>query len=528
MSETRQPMAWIPGTIDRVELDFEHCYRAVASRDQRFDGWFVTAVTTTGIYCRPSCPAHTPKADHVQFYPTAAAAHRLGFRACRRCRPDAAPGSPEWDNRADVVARAMRLIADGTVDRDGVGGLATRLGYTARHVNRMLVEEVGAGPLALARAQRAQTARTLIETTEMPLAEIAFAAGFSSVRQFNETIREIYACPPAQIRAAVGQRAPRTSPGTIAVRLSHRKPLHPASLMDFLRRRAVPGIESVTADHYVRALQLPHGTATVMLTPLDGHVSASLRLDDVRDLAPAVARCRRLLDLDADPEAIDAVLAADPAFATAVDAEPGVRVPRAVDGFEMALRAVVGQQVSLGSALTLLGRIARATHTLPGLHDPDAADDRDGPCSINATSAGLFSVRGKQDADPDVDSLRPFPTASAVAALPDEAFGMPASRRESIRALAHAVASGEVVLDGGGDREEVTEALRGIPGIGTWTAGYIAMRALGDPDVLLGLDRAVLRSAARVGLPSTPARLVTHARRWAPWRSYATIRLWRM
>ena len=197
MSETRESFDPARGTIGHVELDFDRCYRAVDSRDQRFDGWFVTAVTSTGIYCRPSCPAVTPKPQNVSFYPTAAAAHRFGFRACRRCRPDAAPGSPEWDNRADVVARAMRLIADGVVDRTGVSGLADRLGFGTRHLTRMLVAEVGAGPLALARAQRAQTARTLIETTDMQLTEIAFAAGFGSVRQFNETVREVYAIEPA-------------------------------------------------------------------------------------------------------------------------------------------------------------------------------------------------------------------------------------------------------------------------------------------------------------------------------------------
>src|SRR5918998_420211 len=289
-----------------MELDFERCYRAVDSRDQRFDGWFYTAVRTTGIYCRPSCPAVTPKPENVRFYPSAAAAQRAGFRACRRCRPDAAPGSPEWDVRADVVGRAMRLIGDGVVDREGVPGLAGRLGYTERHLHRMLTAELGAGPLALARAQRAQTARILIETTDLGLAEIAFAAGFGSVRQFNDTIREVFGSAPSELRKPKRGLAPGAvpEPGAIHLRLAYRPPLHPESLLEFLALRAVPGVEEADTETYRRALRLPHGTATVELTPTPGYVAALLRLSDVRDLSPAVARCRRLLDLDADPVAV--------------------------------------------------------------------------------------------------------------------------------------------------------------------------------------------------------------------------------
>ncbi|HEY1489007.1 MAG TPA: AlkA N-terminal domain-containing protein [Micromonosporaceae bacterium] len=475
-----------------MELDFERCYRAVDSRDPRFDGCFVTAVATTGIYCRPSCPAVTPKPQNVAFYPTAAAAHRLGFRACRRCRPDAAPGSPEWDIRADVVGRAMRLIADGTVDREGVDGLASRLGYGTRHLARMLNEEVGAGPLALARAQRAQTARTLIETTDMPLTEVAFAAGFKSVRQFNETVREVYASNPSDLRISVGRRGPSQSE-TIAVRLAYRPPLHRAALLEFLALRAIPGVETVTNEHYTRAIRLPHGNATVMLTPLPEYVAATLHLADVRDLAPAVARCRRLLDLDADPVAVDAVLGADPALATAVAAEPGVRFPRAVDGFEIAMRAIVGQQVSVPAAITVLKRIVAA--------------------------AGGAGKDGE---------LMPFPDAATIAELPDSEFRMPAGRKATIKALASAIASGDLVLDSGVDRAATEAELRAIPGIGAWTASYVAIRALGDPDVFLPTDMAVARGAARAGLPTSRARLEKHAERWAPWRSYAVVRLWRM
>ncbi|KUL39931.1 bifunctional transcriptional activator/DNA repair enzyme AdaA, partial [Actinoplanes awajinensis] len=336
-----------------MELDFERCYRAVDSRDQRFDGCFYTAVRTTGIYCRPSCPAVTPKRQNVTFYPSAAAAQRGGFRACRRCRPDAAPGSPEWDVRADTVGRAMRLIGDGIVDREGVAGLATRLGYTERHLNRMLTTELGAGPLALARAQRAQTARILVETTDLGLAEIAFAAGFGSVRQFNDTMLEVYAQAPGKLRET--RPAVRGEAGVINLRLAYRAPLHVAALLEFLGARTLPGVDELDGETYRRGMVLPHGSARVELRPGERWVFATLWLSDVRDLAPAVARCRRLLDLDADPDAVDATLGADPGLAEVVRKEPGVRVPRAVDGFEMAVRAVVGQQVSVSGARTTLG-----------------------------------------------------------------------------------------------------------------------------------------------------------------------------
>ncbi|MDG4822882.1 DNA-3-methyladenine glycosylase 2 family protein [Asanoa sp. WMMD1127] len=470
-----------------MELEFERCYRAVDSRDQRFDGWFYTAVTSTGIYCKPSCPAITPKRANVRFYPSAAAAQRAGFRACRRCRPDAAPGSPEWDVRADTVGRAMRLIGDGVVDREGVPGLAARLGYTERHLHRMLTEELGAGPLALARAQRAQTARILVETTDLGLAEIAFAAGFGSVRQFNDTIKEVYGGPPSTLRQA--KQKPGEA-GVVNLRLAYRPPLHASALLEFLADRAIPGVEEVTDGTYRRTLTLPHGCGEVALTPIPGqgsgaHVAATLKLKDVRDLAPAVARCRRLLDLDADPEAVDATLKADPALAKTVEKEPGVRVPRAVDGFETAVRAIVGQQISVAATRTILGRIAESAGQ-PG-----------------------------------------FPDAATVAALPDEAFPMPAARRATIRGLAGAVADGTVDLDLGADREELVDSLVALPGIGAWTAGYVAMRAAGDPDVFLPTDLAVRRGAQHLGLPDEPKALEAHAASWRPWRSYALIRLWR-
>ena len=474
--------------------DFEQCYRAVASRDTRFDGWFFTAVTSTGIYCRPSCPALTPKRANVRFYPSAAAAQQTGFRACMRCRPDATPGSPDWDVRADVVGRAMRLVADGVVDRDGVSGLAHRLNYTERHLNRLLIAEVGASPIALARAQRAQTARTLIETTDLGFAEIAFAAGFGSVRQFNDTVREIYAKSPSELRRQADP-TPAETQATVSLRLAYRPPLAVEPLLAFLAVRALPGVEAISAESYQRTLRLPHGVGTVDLTPRPGYVAANLRLADLRDLAPAVTRCRRLFDLDADPVAVDEVLGADDALAADVARAPGVRVPRSVDGFEMVCRAIVGQQISVPSARRVLTR--------------------------------MTAHLGEPVESPDGTLTHLFPSPEAVAKAPDEALRMPKTRRRTLRGVAAAVAAGDLDLDPSGDRGTTRATLLGLPGIGPWTTEYVAMRGLADPDAFLPTDLVVRRSAARLGLPDDPVELDRRAARWRPWRSYAVIRLWR-
>jgi AraC family transcriptional regulator of adaptative response / DNA-3-methyladenine glycosylase II len=329
MSDFRRPRGVRAGSIEHVLVDTETAYRAVAARDTRFDGCFITAVRTTRIYCRPSCPAMTPKRRNVEFFPTAAAAQAAGYRACRRCLPDAVPGSPEWNVRADLAGRAMRLIADGLVEREGVPGLARRVGYSERQLTRVLTQELGAGPLALARAYRAQAARVLVETTDLSFSDIAFAAGFASVRQFNDTVREIYAANPSEMRLAARRRPNRTpaTAGRITLRLAYRPPLDAAGLLAFLAARAVPGVEEVTDGSYARTMRLPHGAATAHLTPSDGHVQCTLHLADQRDLGSAVARLRRLLDLDADPTAVDELLATDPALAASVAAAPGIRLP---------------------------------------------------------------------------------------------------------------------------------------------------------------------------------------------------------
>src|SRR3984957_5439690 len=355
--------------------DDEQRYQAAVSKDPRFDGVFFIAVTSTGIYCRPSCPAITPKRANMRFYRSAAAAQEAGFRACKRCRPDASPGSPEWNIRADMVGRAMRLIADGVVDRDGVSGLAARLGYEQRQVRRLVTAELGAGPLAIARAQRAQTARVLTEPTARPLSEIAFAAGFTSIRQFNSTIREVFAVTPTHLRETRGRRqAPRSrraigvarplsdpaAPGLIRLRLPYRAPIDIERMIGFLAARAIPGVEAVADGRYRRTLLLPNGTGILSVGAGDGYIECELQLEDLRDLTAAVQRGRRLLDLDADPEAVSGYLSADPVLGALAAACPGRRSPGHVDGDELALRAVLGQQVSVAAARRLGGKLVAA------------------------------------------------------------------------------------------------------------------------------------------------------------------------
>lgn len=446
-------------------MDFDACYRAVSSRDARFDGWFYTAVRTTGIYCRPSCPAITPKPGNVEFHVTAAAAQAAGFRACKRCRPDASPGSPEWNTRGDVVARAMRLIGDGVVDRDGVAGLATQLGYTQRHLTRLMSAELGAGPLAIARAHRARTARTLLENTDLTAAEIAFAAGFGSIRQFNDTIREVYASAPTQLRGAA-------EPGTITLRLPARTPFAGDRLLTFLGQRALPGVETWDGTTFTRNLRLPGGTGHATLQAFDDHCRVGLQLEELRDLAPAVNRLRRMLDLDADPVAVMASLE----HTLPVHRIPGLRSPAGFDPSETAIRAVLGQQVSVAAARTAAGRFVRDGH---------------------------------------------FLTPAELAQLDPQTFPMPKRRARTVVDLAGRLASGDICLDAGADWDAAQAALLAVPGIGPWTAKYIRMRALGDPDVALPGDLGIVRAAVRYGLDPDDAR-------WKPWRSYAMHYLWNL
>ena len=475
-------------------LDFDHRYRAIAAKDARFDGWFLTAVTSTGIYCRPSCPARTPKAENVRFYATAAAAQAAGFRACKRCRPDAAPGSPEWDRRDDLAARAMRLIADGVVDREGVVGLAARLGYSERHLGRRLREALGAGPLALARAQRAQTARVLLETTDLGIGELALTAGFQSVRQFNTTIREVFDRAPRELRAGGGVRGAAAPLDGLTVKLSFRAPFDAQGTIAFLAKRAVPGVEEALPGGYRRSLALPRGAAVAELSPREDHVEASFQLDDLRDLGPAISRCRRLLDLDSDPHSILERLGADAALGDLVRAAPGRRVPGSPDGAELAVRAVLGQQISVAGARTLAARIV-AAHGAP-LARPVGA----------------------------VTHL--FPRPEALAAIDPLELPLPRSRAATLVGLAGALARGELDLGEGTDRARSVEALLGLPGVGPWTAGYVAMRALRDPDAWPAGDLGVRRALEALAVPDPGRVLEQGGEPWRPYRAYATMHLW--
>ena len=497
MSDSRQTGTATPATI--VVVDDADRYRAISARDARFDGVFVVGVTSTGIYCRPSCPARAPAFANVRFHPTAAAAQAAGFRACKRCRPDASPGSPEWDVRADVAGRAMRLIADGVVDRVGVGGLARRLAYSERHVTRTLTDVLGAGPLALARAQRAQTARTLIETTTLPFADVAFAAGFASVRQFNSTIHDVFVSSPTELRhqrrrdrdGRAGCSDETSTSGGLTLRLAVRAPFDGAAILGFLGARCVTGTESFDGAVYARSMRLPHGDAVARLASAGDHVTCRLRLADLRDLQPAVERCRRLLDLDADPVAVEETLAATE-LADLVAKRPGLRVPRAVDGFEMAVRAVLGQQVSVAGAATLVGRLVAAAGA---------------PLAPDLVEPGIHAT---------------FPDAAAVASAVDDglALGIPGSRTRTLGALARAARDGAIVLDPGADRDAEAARLLELRGIGPWTVDYVRMRGLCDPDAFLPTDLGVKHALGRLGLDASASD------RWRPWRSYALIHLW--
>ena len=476
--------------------DPEQCYRFMRSRDARFDGQFYVGVTSTGIYCRPSCPARMPRFEHCRFHPSAAAALGAGFRACKRCRPNVSPGSPQWVLREDLVARAMRLIADGIVDRGGVTALADRLGYSTRQVHRALTEEVGAGPLALARSQRAQTARTLIEFTSLPMTAIASAAGFASIRQFNVTVRKVFASSPTELRARAGSGG-GTAASSVRLRLAVRAPFHAEGVLGHLVATAVPGLEEWRDGAYHRALTLEHGPAVVSLSPAGDHVAASVRLTDHRDLVSAVARCRWLLDLDADPVAIDAALAEDPLLRPAVEAAPGRRVPRCVDGSELALRGVLGQQVSRRVARTVTGRLVAA------LGDPLPAALIDEGSTLGWT----------------------FPAPAALAALDPGALPVPRRRAATLLAVAAALDRGDLDLSPGADRVEALDVLGRLPGVGPWTVASVAMRALGHPDAFPATDLGVAEAGRRLGLP-TPGAIAARSERWRPWRSYATQVLW--
>lgn len=497
-------------TATRPAMTFDERYRAIDSRDARFDGQFVTAVRSTGIYCRPSCPARTPKPSNVTFYPTSAAAHEAGYRACKRCLPEAAPGSPEWNLRGDTAGRAMRLIADGVVEREGVPGLARRLGYSPRHLTRLLTAELGAGPLALARAQRAHTARMLLVGTDLPAADVAFSAGFTSVRQFNDTVREVFGMSPLELRAR--RRMSRNGAsghalGAIDLVLPHRGPLDAEGLFAWMAARALPGLEHSTATSFARTLRLAGGAAWFELRIDDaGHVRLRARLAHLGDLSTLVARARRLFDLDADPLAVDEALSRHPELQPLVSRVPGIRVAGAADPHEMLIRAMVGQQITVAAARTALTALADA---------------------LGEPVTGLGETAGAGAGESAGATVRLFPTMAAIAERGHEVLRGPAARIRAITGAAAALADGTLTLTSGDDTAEQRAALLALPGVGPWTADYVRMRVLGDPDITLPGDVAVRSGAAAAGIPSDPGGFTAWAARTAPWRSYLTAHMWR-
>ena len=472
--------------------DVEACYRALSSRDARFDGRFFTAVTSTGIYCRPICPAQTPKRENVRFFASAAAAEAAGFRACLRCKPHLAPGTAGASGSTALADRALGMIAAGAADgRAGVAGVARRLEVSERHLHRVLSEAVGAGPLTLARMRRLQTARALIEQTEMPITDVAFSAGYSSLRQFNSEVRSGTGRAPSELR----RRGPGThdGEGAFVLRLGVRPPFDGAAVLDFLAARAVDTVEVFAPGSMKRALSLRHGAAVAELEPQPHQLLVRLWLDDVRDLGEAVDQCRRLFDVDADPSAICAALGTDETLAPLVRVRPGLRVPGAVSADEIAVRAVLGQQVSVKRATAL---------------------------------ASLLTERlGTPVSRPRHGVERSFPTAAAIAGADLGSLGLTGERAATLGRLAVALAGGRVDLGPGADRELAVRRLLEIRGVGPWTAAYVAMRGLRDPDAFPAGDLGLQRACGLKGAAAAAA-LVAQAEGWRPWRAYAAVHLW--
>jgi AraC family transcriptional regulator of adaptative response / DNA-3-methyladenine glycosylase II len=479
-----------------VELDPVRCYQAVLSHDRRFDGRFFSGVVTTGIYCRPICPVSPPKLENIRWFRHAAAAEAAGFRPCMRCRPETAPGTPAWLGTSAVVSRALRLIEEGALDEACVDDLAARLGIGGRQLRRLFAEHVGASPAEVARVRRVHFARALIDETTLPLTAVAFSAGFKSVRAFNHAVRTTFRRPPRVLRAKAKSGAGATSDGALEVRLAYRPPFDWPAMLRFLALRATPGVETVDGESYRRTIAVGGEPAVVEVRHDRDAPALRMRvwLGRYDALMRLVDRARRVFDLSADPLQIATDLARDAALARRIAARPGLRIPGAWDGFELAVRAILGQQVTVGGATTLAGRLVERFGT-----------------RIDSPVAGLTHL---------------FPLPSAVADAEVETIGLPRARATTIRAVAAAVAEGALVLDGSGDVRETMEQLRKIPGIGPWTADYVAMRALGEPDAFpsgdLGLRRALGNGAGPIAAPA----LARIAEAWRPWRSYAAMYLW--
>jgi AraC family transcriptional regulator of adaptative response / DNA-3-methyladenine glycosylase II len=479
---------------DGLDLDRRALDRARVSRDPRFDGKFFIAVTSTGIYCRPICPVPSPKNSNVRYYATAAAAAEAGFRPCLRCRPEAAPGTPAWLGTSAVVRRALRLIQDGALDRSSVGTLAARLGIGPRHLHRLFVQHVGASPITVAQTQRLHFAKHLLDETDLPITQIALAAGFRSLRRFNETVRRTYRRAPREFRRRrrgghAGERGEE-----VVLRLAYRPPYDWPQVRDFLAERAVSGVERVNAGGYARTLMWEGRHFVVCVRALDSEDALELRVRGAPPAAlyPMAAAARRVFDLAADPERIALAFEPDPLLGPLVKRRPGLRIPGAWDPFECAVRAVLGQQVSVAAARTLAARLV----------------SRAG-CEVPGGTAGL---------------THQFPAPATLATADLDGLGLTGARRRALHELARAVSAG--AIDFHAPAEEVTRALAALPGVGPWTAQYVALRALGEPDAFPAADLVLRRTAAGAGEALTPQALEARAEAWRPWRGYAVVHLW--
>ena len=483
-----------PYTPD-MQLDAETCWRASRSRDRRFDGLFFVGVVTTGVYCRPVCPVAGPKRQNVRFYPSAAAAEGAGFRACRRCRPEAAPGSPAWVGSSATVSRALRLISTGPIAPQSAEALAQRLGLGTRQLRRLFARQLGTTPNAVARTRRTHFARRLIDDTELPMSEVAMASGFGSIRQFNQAIRTSFGRAPSALRREAASRREEPADGEITIKLAYRPPLDWGALLGFQGPRAIPGVEHSDGESYRRAIELDGvvGMFEVRPDPEAAQLLLRVRIRETARLGEVVEGVRRIFDLRANPMQIATDLAQDPELARLVEKRPGIRIPGAWDPFELAVRAVLGQQVTVKGATTLAGRLVRSFGKPIG------------ECGL----APLTHL---------------FPSPEVLAEADVSSIGIPRARAETIRRLAIDIAAGKLTLNGVGLTENAARALHEIPGIGDWTVQYIAMRALGEPDAFPASDLG-LRSALP-GPRLSAAALATRSERWRPWRAYAAMWLW--
>jgi AraC family transcriptional regulator of adaptative response / DNA-3-methyladenine glycosylase II len=480
-----------------MDLDHDACYRAVKLRDARFDGRFFTAVTTTRVYCRPICPARTPLSKNVTFFPTAAAAQEAGFRPCLRCRPETAPDMGAWRGTSNTVSRGLALIELGALDQSDINALAERLGVGARQLRRLFRQHLGASPISVAQTRRILLAKQLIHETRLPMTEVAFASGFTSIRRFNETFLALFGRAPGELRRLGGQDVSAASDGEFNLLLRYQPPYDWPGTLEFLQRRAIPGIERVTAGAYSRTISLDGVQGTVSVRPADGHaLSARIRVPKLSTLPGIIARLRRVFDLAADPLAISAHLATDPVLAPLVAKRPGLRVPGAWDGFELAIRAVLGQQITVAGAVRLAARLVAA------YGEPMATPARD----LNLTHV--------------------FPRPAVLANADLASLGMPRNRAATLSAVAAAVIADPDFFRVNRGLEETVRRLRSIRGIGEWTAQYVALRQLREPDAFPAADIGLMRvMAGEHGRPAA-AELLARAEKWRPWRAYAAQHLW--